>query len=123
MDKENQDAFTVLPHLGKPGGFEQAFFGVYDGHGRDGHQCARYVRDKVRFLFKFHDAKSVTITDFDIYFHIYLLTHLVTHLDIPLDTYLTLIWTRIRPNESPFTCPPSTCLNVLPNECENECPN
>ena len=51
MDKENQDAFTVLPHLGKPGGSEQAFFGVYDGHGRDGHQCARYVRDKVRFLF------------------------------------------------------------------------
>jgi serine/threonine protein phosphatase PrpC len=48
VDKDNQDAFAVLPNFGKSGTTDQAFMGVFDGHGRDGHHCARYVRDNVR---------------------------------------------------------------------------
>ena len=55
MDKDNQDAFTVLPHLGSIGSHDQCFFGIYDGHGRDGHHCARYARDKVRRLLCYID--------------------------------------------------------------------
>lgn len=38
----------MLPNFGKSGTTDQAFMGVFDGHGRDGHHCARYVRDNVR---------------------------------------------------------------------------
>ena len=49
IDKDNQDAYCVHPSFGKvTNGNEQAFFGVFDGHGRDGHHCARYARDRVR---------------------------------------------------------------------------
>ena len=43
--KENQDAFTVLPQLTDTS--EYAFFAVYDGHGKDGTECARFCRDNV----------------------------------------------------------------------------
>ena len=46
LDKDNQDAFSVLPHFGH----QRAFFGVYDGHGKDGHLCARFARDHVSKL-------------------------------------------------------------------------
>lgn len=44
LDKENQDAFLIVPSFGRTVD-QQAFFGVFDGHGRDGHHCARYARD------------------------------------------------------------------------------
>lgn len=47
LNKENQDAYLILPTLGNVQ--DQAFFGVFDGHGKDGHHCSRYARDHVRF--------------------------------------------------------------------------
>ena len=41
--KPNQDSLTALPELSP----NRAFFAVYDGHGRDGHDCAYYCRDHV----------------------------------------------------------------------------
>ena len=43
--KDNQDAFAIDSSFGGP---NQAFFGVFDGHGKEGHHCARFVRDNVR---------------------------------------------------------------------------
>ena len=42
-NKDNQDAYLALTNYG--GIKNQALFGVFDGHGRDGHHVARYVRD------------------------------------------------------------------------------
>ncbi|KAJ1419877.1 phosphatase 2C-like domain-containing protein [Ochromonadaceae sp. CCMP2298] len=42
LNKENQDAFFAAPVFGNHGA-NQAFFGVFDGHGKDGHQCARFA--------------------------------------------------------------------------------
>ena len=48
-DKDNQDSCSVAPSL-----FEKiatlpsvALFGVYDGHGTDGHLCSRFVSSQV----------------------------------------------------------------------------
>jgi serine/threonine protein phosphatase PrpC len=35
----------IMPTLGNVK--DQAYFGIYDGHGKDGHHCARYARDHV----------------------------------------------------------------------------
>jgi hypothetical protein len=43
LTKPNQDSYTILPELAA----NRAFFAVYDGHGRDGHDCAYYCRDHV----------------------------------------------------------------------------
>jgi serine/threonine protein phosphatase PrpC/CRP-like cAMP-binding protein len=45
-DKDNQDAYVVIPQFGADKE-NQAFFGVFDGHGKDGHYCARYARDNL----------------------------------------------------------------------------
>jgi len=42
-NKENQDAYVILPSFGNVK--DQAFFGVFDGHGKDGHHCAKYAKD------------------------------------------------------------------------------
>eukprot|EP01036_Dinobryon_divergens_P032546 gene32546-42159_t len=42
-NKENQDSYVVIPSFGSLK--DQAFFAVFDGHGKDGHQCAKYARD------------------------------------------------------------------------------
>jgi serine/threonine protein phosphatase PrpC len=42
--KENQDTFSVIPKFDN---FDAGFFGVYDGHGKEGHLCSRYIRDRV----------------------------------------------------------------------------
>jgi hypothetical protein len=55
LDKENQDAFTCLPQFSRTGCTDQAFFGIFDGHGRDGNYCARYARDYVRLNFVYLD--------------------------------------------------------------------
>jgi serine/threonine protein phosphatase PrpC/CRP-like cAMP-binding protein len=39
--KENQDAYTCLPKFGDQG--DMSFFGIFDGHGKDGHLCARFA--------------------------------------------------------------------------------
>lgn len=46
LDKDNQDAYILLPQFGADKE-NQAFFGVFDGHGKDGHYCARFARDNV----------------------------------------------------------------------------
>lgn len=46
LDKDNQDAYILLPQFGADKE-SQAFFGVFDGHGKDGHYCARFARDNV----------------------------------------------------------------------------
>lgn len=48
LNKDNQDAYIICPQLGTSK--DQAYFAIYDGHGKDGHHCARYARDHVRFL-------------------------------------------------------------------------
>ena len=45
-DKANQDSLCSHPQFG--GDMEQALFGVFDGHGEYGTQCAQFARDKVR---------------------------------------------------------------------------
>ncbi len=42
--KENQDSFVAIPEFGST---ERAFFGVFDGHGKYGHLCAKFVSDIV----------------------------------------------------------------------------
>ena len=49
-DKDNQDSCCVIPNI-----FENdeempkvALFGVFDGHGSEGHLCSRFVSDQVR---------------------------------------------------------------------------
>lgn len=41
--KPNQDSFSVTQNFA--GQDTDGFFGVYDGHGRDGDKCAQYARD------------------------------------------------------------------------------
>lgn len=44
-DRENQDAFCIRTNLqGNP---DLHFFGVFDGHGQFGGECANFVRDKL----------------------------------------------------------------------------
>jgi serine/threonine protein phosphatase PrpC/CRP-like cAMP-binding protein len=43
--KANQDAFSVTKDF--CGQKTDAFFGIYDGHGRDGDRCAQFARDKL----------------------------------------------------------------------------
>ncbi len=59
IDKENQDAYIIKPSLhtnsiitgsSSHDGVEQAFFAIFDGHGKDGHSCAQYAKDYVSFL-------------------------------------------------------------------------
>lgn len=44
--KANQDAYSVVERFGS-GESNDAFFAVYDGHGRDGHLCAQFARDNM----------------------------------------------------------------------------
>ena len=44
LNKDNQDAFSIQKLEN-----DMAFFAVYDGHGKDGHLCARFARDNVNF--------------------------------------------------------------------------
>lgn len=46
LSKANQDSLCVHTHFG--GDPEQAFFGVYDGHGEYGTQCSQFAKDKVK---------------------------------------------------------------------------
>ena len=46
--KDNQDAYSVLTAFGGAPG--DHFFGVFDGHGEKGTQCAQFAADKVRTL-------------------------------------------------------------------------
>ncbi len=45
-DKDNQDTYLISPSFGATSE-QQAFFAVFDGHGKDGHHCARFARDHV----------------------------------------------------------------------------
>jgi serine/threonine protein phosphatase PrpC len=51
---------TALCNFGEGG--EDLLFGVYDGHGKDGHLCARFVRDHVRFCHDKHLRPGVAIS-------------------------------------------------------------
>jgi hypothetical protein len=44
--KANQDAYSVVERFGARES-NDAFFGVYDGHGRDGDLCAQFARDNM----------------------------------------------------------------------------
>lgn len=46
--KPNQDSFAVIHDFA--GRDTDAFFGVFDGHGRDGDKCAHFVRDNLGAL-------------------------------------------------------------------------
>ena len=43
--KANQDSYSITHNF--IGRESDAFFGVYDGHGRDGDKCAQFVRDQL----------------------------------------------------------------------------
>lgn len=45
MDKNNQDAYKVIEHVS--GNKNVGYFGVFDGHGKEGDACSYYVRDNV----------------------------------------------------------------------------
>lgn len=44
-DKENQDCYSILPEYGKDKNL--SYFAVYDGHGKEGGACSRFVRDSL----------------------------------------------------------------------------
>eukprot|EP01041_Mallomonas_annulata_P000526 gene526-1002_t len=48
--KENQDSYSIIPHLGNVK--EQPFFAIYDGHGTCGHECSRFARDNLHEILK-----------------------------------------------------------------------
>ena len=50
-DKDNQDCYVISPSFG-PTSEQQAFFGIFDGHGKDGHHCARFARDHVSLILR-----------------------------------------------------------------------
>jgi len=54
--KPNQDSFSITEHFA--GQDTDAFFGVYDGHGRDGDKCAHFTRDTLPGLVAKYAAKS-----------------------------------------------------------------
>lgn len=51
-DKDNQDCYTILPSIKMKDGSttDVALFGVYDGHGTDGHLSSRYARNQVLWI-------------------------------------------------------------------------
>jgi hypothetical protein len=52
-DKENQDSYSVLPKINVDGITDDiALFGVYDGHGYEGHHISRYARNQVIYIDK-----------------------------------------------------------------------
>lgn len=56
LDKPNQDTLIVSPkfQVGEQS-VDQALFAVFDGHGKDGHRCASFVRENVIIVFpSFH---------------------------------------------------------------------
>ena len=48
-NKENQDCYCTFPEITLKGDSKSkvAFFGVFDGHGKSGHHCSRFVRDEL----------------------------------------------------------------------------
>ena len=45
-NKDNQDAYKCMDDYGvSKTGLQRSFFAVFDGHGKDGHFCARFARD------------------------------------------------------------------------------
>ena len=55
-DKPNQDAYCIKHNFaGQP---EDAFFGVFDGHGKDGHGCAQFTRTHLPALVERFVEKS-----------------------------------------------------------------
>ena len=56
-NKENQDSYVVIPSYGSLK--DQAFFAIFDGHGKDGHHCAKYARDHVNIILKDNDVKNL----------------------------------------------------------------
>lgn len=66
LDKENQDSYSILPMIKvKDGAIDVALFGVYDGHGNDGHLAARYARNQVS---KTKVISDTTATSFKTWF-------------------------------------------------------
>ena len=57
-DKENQDDYVVYENL--DGGNREHFFGVFDGHGKDGAGCAQFVQNNIIdcFLESYHRNKD-----------------------------------------------------------------
>lgn len=51
-DKDNQDCYSILPSIKMRDGAttDVALFGVYDGHGSDGHLSSRYARNQVPWM-------------------------------------------------------------------------
>lgn len=45
LDKNNQDAFRIIPRI--DGDDSCMFMGVFDGHGADGDSCSYFVRDNI----------------------------------------------------------------------------
>ena len=73
-DKENQDSYSVLPSAStKVGGSSDiAFFGVYDGHGNDGHLSSLYAKNQVRLanLRTFHHNFSRLLLSVSLLFNL-----------------------------------------------------
>lgn len=59
-DKANQDSFVVKQKFGGKEG--DGFFGVFDGHGEQGHKASQFVRDNLPSLFAkgMGDAKDMS---------------------------------------------------------------
>lgn len=58
MLKPNQDAYSIKHNIGGEEGVSH--FGVYDGHGEEGHQCATYVKsDLVKKIDQFSRRERV----------------------------------------------------------------
>lgn len=55
-NKPNQDSFSIAENFA--GQETDAFFGVYDGHGRDGDKCAQFTRDTLPGLISKYVGKS-----------------------------------------------------------------
>ena len=55
-NKANQDSFSIAENFA--GQETDAFFGVYDGHGRDGDKCAQFTRDTLPGLISKYVGKS-----------------------------------------------------------------
>lgn len=53
LDKDNQDSCSAAPCIFPKDGIlpEIALFGVYDGHGPQGHLCSRFVSTQVSHFF------------------------------------------------------------------------
>jgi hypothetical protein len=61
-DKDNQDNYSIATKISEEESLDNiALFGVYDGHGQEGHICSQFVSDQVKSYYFIHMHKRTNL--------------------------------------------------------------